>query len=306
MNLPLLLDCDPGHDDAIAIITALRHGELLGVTTVSGNVGLDLTTRNALITTQIVGAEVPVHSGAPRPLVAEPFHAEFIHGKSGLDGPELPSLEREVSGNDAVGYIIDTVRSRQGVWLVAIGPLTNIALALRCAPDIAGRVAGIAIMGGGLSFGNVTAAAEFNILADPEAADIVFSAPLRRVLAPLDLTHQLLLGDEDSARFRETGTAAGAFVADLLGFYSDAYARRFSGRREGPLHDPCAVLAVTHPELFEREAMNVRIELRGEHTRGMTLADRRNVRSDLPRDTEVLTRIDAARARELLLEAVSH
>lgn len=301
----IILDCDPGHDDAIAIIAAARHCELLGITTVSGNAGLQQTTRNALITSQILEIDVPVHSGASRPLVAEPRHAEFIHGKSGLDGPRLPALERSVAGSDAVGFIIDTARSRENVWLVAVGPLTNLALALRSAPDIVERLAGISIMGGGIAFGNVTPAAEFNIIADPEAAAVVFGAPLRRIMAPLDLTHQFLLDEAAGARIREIGSSASRFTADLLDFYSSSYAKAFSGRKEGPLHDPCAVFALTHPQLFERVELNVAVELRGEHTRGMTLADRRGVRGDLRPNTEVLTRIDSQAALELLIDTVA-
>lgn len=301
----IILDCDPGHDDAIAIMAGARYCELLGITTVSGNVDLGRTTRNALTTCQVAGIDVPVHSGAARPLVAEPRHARFIHGESGLDGPHLPPLDRSVASGDAVRFIIDTVRSRDGVWLVAVGPLTNIALALRQAPDIAERLNGISIMGGGLSFGNVTPAAEFNIFADPEAAAVVFDAPVRRILAPLDLTHQLLIDGEAIARFRQNDTRAGRFAADMLDYYCDAYARAFSGRQEGPLHDPCAVLALSHPELFEREELYVTVETRGEHTRGMTLADRRGVRSDLAPNTEVLTRIDADGALELLVSSTA-
>ena len=301
----IILDCDPGHDDAIAIMAAARYCDLLGITTVNGNVGLERTTRNALITCQVAGIDVPVHAGASRPLVAEPRHAQFIHGESGLDGPRLPALERAVASDDAVRFIIDTARSRAGVWLVAVGPLTNVALALRTAPDIAGRLAGISVMGGGIAFGNVTPAAEFNIYADPEAAAVVFEAPLRRVIAPLDLTHQLLIDEGAVARFRGAGTTAASFAADMLDYYTDAYARAFTGRKEGALHDPCAVLALTHPELFEREALYMTVETRGEHTRGMTLADRRGVRSELAANTEVLTRIDAAAALDLLVSSVT-
>ena len=301
----IILDCDPGPDDAIAIMAAARYGELLGITTVSGNVDLERTTRNALITCQVAGVDVPVHAGAARPLVAERRHAQFIHGESGLDGPRLPPLERSGTSDDAVRFIIDTVRSREEVWLVAVGPLTNVALALRSAPDIAGRVAGISIMGGGLAFGNVTPAAEFNIFADPEAAAVVFEAPMRRIMAPLDLTHQLLIDEGAIASFRDAGTVAASFAADMLDYYTDAYARAFTGRKEGALHDPCAVLALTHPELFAREALYVTVETRGEHTRGMTLADRRGVRSELAPNTEVLTQIDAAAALELLITSVA-
>lgn len=301
----MILDCDPGHDDAIAIIVAARFGELLGITTVSGNVDLELTTRNALLTCQIAGIDVPVHSGAARPLVREARHAQFIHGESGLDGPEHPPLKLSVASEEAVRFIVDTVRSRDDVWLVAVGPLTNIALALRSAPDIARRLGGISIMGGGLDFGNVTPAAEFNIFADPEAAAVVFGAPVRRIVAPLDLTHQLLMDQDAIDRFRSTGSAVGRFVADLLDFYGNAYATAFSGRKEGPLHDPCAVLAVTHPELFEREELFVTVETQGELTRGMTLADRRGVRSDLAPNSEVLTRVDPVAALDLLVESMA-
>jgi inosine-uridine nucleoside N-ribohydrolase len=160
-------------------------------------------------------------------------------------------------------------------------------------------------MGGGLAFGNVTPAAEFNILADPEAADVVFRAGVRRVMAPLDLTHQFVIDERAVERIRAVGTETARFAAGLLDFYGGAYARAFSGRKEGPLHDPCAVLALTHPRLFERKELHVAVELRGEHTRGMTLADRRGVRSDLRPNTEVLTRIDADAALEVLVEAVA-
>lgn len=286
-------------------MAAARYCELLGITTVNGNVDLERTTRNALITCQVAGIDVPVHAGAARPLVAEPHHAQFIHGDSGLDGPVLPQLERSSASGDAVRFIIDTVRARDDVWLVAVGPLTNVALALRQAPDIAERLAGISIMGGGISFGNVTPTAEFNIFADPEAAAALFGAPLRRIMAPLDLTHQLLVDEAIIDRFRRTATPAGTFAADMLDFYTDAYARAFTGSKEGALHDPCALLAVSHPELFERQEMYVTVETRGEHTRGMTVADRRGVRSDLQPNTEVLTRIDPAVALDLLVESVS-
>jgi inosine-uridine nucleoside N-ribohydrolase len=306
MNRPaVILDCDPGHDDALAIIIAGCYCELLGITTVSGNVGLDQTTRNALITTQILGLDTPVHAGAARPLVAEPRHAEFIHGASGLDGPALPELNRAAASNDAVRFIIETVRARDDVWLVAVGPLTNVALALRTAPDIAGRLAGISIMGGGLDFGNVTAAAEFNILVDPEAAAAVFEAPVRKLLAPLDATHQFRIDEDAIARIRAVGGEVATFAADLLDFYGDSYARAFSGRKEGPLHDPCAVMSLTHPELFERRELHLQVELRGEHTRGMTLADRRGVRSGERPNCEVITSVEGERALEVLLEAVN-
>ena len=303
----IVLDCDPGHDDALAIAVAGRHTELLGITTVAGNVPLELTTRNALAMAAVLGLDVPVHRGSARPLVAEPRTAEFIHGASGLDGPALPAALPEVASDDAVGFLIDAVRSRPGqVWIVATGPLTNVAKALTEAPDLVEELAGIAIMGGGIPWGNVTPAAEFNILVDPEAADVVFRSGVRLVMAGLNVTHQWMLGPDEIARLRGTGGRVAGFCADLLTFYGEAYARAFSGTPEGPLHDPCAVLALTHPQLFDVVPHHVVVELTGTHTRGMTLADLRGVRRGAPANVEVLTRIDAAAATDLLVATLAH
>ena len=302
----VILDCDPGHDDALAIAVAGRHAELLGITTVAGNVGLPLTTRNALAMRRVLRLDVPVHAGSPRPLVAELRTAEFIHGASGLDGPALPDDLGEPDSRDAVAFIIDTVRGRPGeVWLVATGPLTNVALALRAAPDLAERLAGISLMGGGIPWGNVTPAAEFNVWVDPEAADAVFHSGVRLVMAGLNVTHQWPIGPDERARIRERGGAVSAFCADLLDFYGAAYARAFSGVPAGPLHDPIAVLALTHPDLLESVPRHVVVELTGTHTRGMTLADLRDVGVGAEPNVEVLTRIDAPAATELLVETLA-
>lgn len=301
----IILDCDPGHDDAIAILLAARHTEVLGITTVNGNVGLDLTTHNALITTQLLGIDVPVYKGASAPLVAAPLHAPDIHGETGLGGPELPPLTRRVKGQDAVSFLIDTARGHDDLWLVAVGPLTNIALALSLAPDLASKLKGISVMGGSSSFGNTTPAAEFNILADPEAADIVFSSGAKLFMCGLDLTHQFDLRWEDIATIRNLDNRAAHFVADMIDFFGQTYADRFFGTFTAPLHDPCAVLALTHPELIAFEPRHVAVELRGEHTRGMTVVDERKVRSDLPKNVQVGQHIDRERALEVLLETIS-
>jgi len=302
----IILDCDPGHDDALAIAVAGRHTDLLGITTVAGNVPLPLTTRNALAVVAVLGLDVPVHVGSPRPLVAEPRTAEFIHGASGLDGPPLPEVLPEPASRDAVGFIIDAVRARPGqVWLVATGPLSNVALALRAAPDLADQVAGIALMGGGIPWGNVTPAAEFNVLVDPEAADVVFRSGARLIMVGLNVTHQWKIGPAERERIRAAGGRVAGFCADLLDFYGAAYARAFSGVPAGPLHDPIAVLALTHPELFEVTPYHVVIELTGTHTRGMTVADLRGVRRSAPPNVDVLTRIDAEAATALLVETLS-
>ncbi len=305
MSPAIILDCDPGHDDALAILLAGRTTELIGITVVSGNAPLDKTLRNALVTAQIAGLDVPVHAGAARPLLAEPRHAAFIHGDSGLDGPELPALRREAASADAARFLIDTARARDDVWLVATGPLTNVALALREAPDLAERLRGISLMGGAWGPGNVSAAAEFNILADPEAAAIVFASGARLVMAGLDVTHQFMIDGDRRARLDALGTAAARFAAALLRFYGEAYARAFGGEPQGPLHDPCAVLALTQPELFASEERHVVVETRGQHTRGMTVVDRRGGGSGAAPNTRVLTRIDADAAFAALSAALS-
>lgn len=301
----ILLDCDPGHDDAIALLVAARHTELLGVTTVSGNVDLTRTTRNALATLQIAGVDVPVHAGASQPLVGQPHHAEDIHGETGLAGPTLPPLEREAAGHDGVRFIVDTVRANPGCWLVAVGPLTNVALALRVAPDLRDHLAGISVMGGSTGPGNTTPAAEFNIFADPEAADAVFRSGVRVVMAGLNLTHQYMIEPGTIARIRQQGGPVADFTADLMDFFTAAYGRRAGGAPRGPLHDPCAVFALTHPHLFESEPMHVAVELAGRHTRGMTVVDQRNHRARGEPNVEVLTRIDADGAIELLVDTIA-
>jgi inosine-uridine nucleoside N-ribohydrolase len=305
MRPAIILDCDPGHDDALAILLAGRTTELIGITVVSGNAPLDKTLRNALVTAQIAGLDVPVHAGAARPLLAEPLHAAFIHGDSGLDGPELPALRRVAASADAVRFLIDTARARDDLWLVATGPLTNVALALREAPDLAERLRGISLMGGAWGPGNVSAAAEFNILADPEAAAIVFASGARLVMAGLDVTHQFMIDGDRRARLAALGTDAARFAAALLRFYGEAYARAFGGEPQGPLHDPCAVLALTQPELFTSEERHVVVETRGQHTRGMTVVDRRGGDREATPNTRVLTRIDADAAFAALSAALS-
>lgn len=303
----IILDCDPGHDDALAILLAAQHAELLGVTTVSGNAPLAATTRNALLTLQLGGLDVPVHAGAGAPLGREAAYAPDIHGESGLGGPALPEPTREAASRDAVRFIVDTVRAEGDVWLVAVGPLTNVALALREAPDLAARLAGISVMGGAVGPGNRTPAAEFNIWADPEAADIVFRSGARLVMCGLNLTHQFTLYEADVARIRALGGVVPTFAADLLGFYGRAYADAFLGRVESPLHDPCAVLAVTHPDLLETAPRHVTVETKGHHTRGMTVVDERGRRArdaELP-NAEVAYRIDRDAALELLVQTLA-
>ncbi|MCL4149728.1 UNVERIFIED_CONTAM: hypothetical protein GTU68_007564, partial [Idotea baltica] len=191
----LLVDCDPGHDDAVALVAAAYHGDLVGITTVGGNAPLADVTTNALLTCQLFGIDVEVHAGAARPLVAEPRHAPEVHGVSGFAGSSLPELTRTVTSNSAIDYLIETIRGEEGLWLVPIGPLTNVALAFRQAPDLPDRLAGVSFMGGSATFGNHSAVAEFNVLVDPEAAAVVLGSGARIHMAGLDLTHQFPVDD---------------------------------------------------------------------------------------------------------------
>jgi inosine-uridine nucleoside N-ribohydrolase len=300
----VIVDCDPGHDDVIALVVAARHTRLLGITTVAGNAPLELTTRNAIITRDLVGLDVPVHSGAERPLVAPPRHATSVHGTSGLDGADLPEPSGPADGTDAIGFIIDTCRAHSGVWLVPTGPLTNIALALRAAPDLASRIAGISLMGGG-TFGNRSAAAEFNIWADPEAAAAVFDYGGPLIMSGLDLTHQFLATPARIARVRALPGRLAAILADLFDFFRDRYVSRHEDMGGAAVHDPCAVLALTHSQLFTRTEMHVVVETQGEHTRGMTLIDQRHLRDRPPPNCTLQTGIDADAGIDVVIEAIA-
>ena len=224
----MIIDCDPGHDDAVAIITAAHIADIVGIVTVGGNVDIDLTTHNALVMRDLVGIEAPVHQGSRHPIVAKPRHAAAIHGVSGLDGANLPSPITPLDGTDGVEFIIETCRSEEGLWLVPTGPLTNIGMAFRLAPDLAERIAGVSLMGGG-SFGNRSAVAEFNLWADPHAASIVFdtydsstpgSAAGRLIMAGLDVTHRFQVTPERIERTRAIPGRLAEILAGLFDFFS--------------------------------------------------------------------------------------
>ncbi|MFP6814885.1 MAG: nucleoside hydrolase [Pseudomonadales bacterium] len=304
----MIVDCDPGHDDAVALLLAHAYADVLGVTTVSGNAPLEHTTHNALAVLELLGASTPVHSGAARPLVGEPRHATHVHGEDGLGGASLPVLRSDVAGVDAAGFLIQTTRAYSDVWIVAIGPLTNVALALQRDPSLAERVAGISIMGGSATFGNVTAAAEFNIWADPEAADVVFRSGARVRMCGLNLTDQLRTSDSIIVQLRALGTKRADFVADLFEFLHQRM-RGLIGVGESALHDPCAVFAVTHPQLLGFRTQAVAVELQGVHTRGMTVVDQRGFRraglETEQTNVEVAYELDADRAMVLVLEAIA-
>jgi inosine-uridine nucleoside N-ribohydrolase len=301
----IILDCDPGVDDAMAIITAARWADLVAITTVAGNVSLDHTTGNALRLRDLLAIDVPVHRGADRPLVAEPLYADHVHGATGLGGVELPDPVHGPDSDDAPGALIELTRAEEGLHLVPIGPLTNVATALRADPRLADRVASITLMGGSAhGVGNVTAAAEFNVYADPEAADIVFRSGAPLTMVGLHLTHQVRMGGPHAVECRAMGTAVGDVMADLLEFYA-SFLHSQHRTETGPVHDPCAVLAVTHPGLFGSETRRVTVEVDGVHTRGMTLVDERGAAAEGPPNCQVVYDVDAEAAIALVMQAVA-
>ncbi len=300
----IVLDCDPGHDDVVAIIVAARHTELLGITTVAGNAPLERTTHNACLMRDWLELDTTVHSGAERPLVTEPKFAAFVHGESGLDGADLPEPDRGADSADAVGFIIDTVGDNDDVFLVATGPLTNIALALRSAPDLARRLAGISLMGGG-THGNRTPAAEFNIWADPDAAAIVFGSGVPLTMAGLDVTHQFIVLPERIEQVAALPGHLAAVLTDLFRYFSANYISRHHQIAGAALHDPLAVMALTHPGLFARRPCHVAIETVGRHTAGQTVIDRRGMLDGEPPNCDVLERVDADAAWDVVLDALA-
>ena len=275
----IIIDTDPGQDDAVAILLALACPdalEVLGITCVAGNVPLDLTTINTRIICELAGkADVPVHAGCDRPLGRDLVTAEHVHGRSGLDGPSLPAPTMPLQDKPAVDFIIDTLRERpeNSVTLVAIGPLTNIATAFKNAPDIIVKVQEIVLMGGAhFAQGNVTPVAEFNIHVDPQAAEIVFGAGVPLVMMPLDVTHKALVTRACNAAIRAIGTPVGRAVAELTGFFERYNPERY-GEDGAPLHDPCTIGWLLKPELFKGRRVNVMIETQSELTMGMTVTD---------------------------------
>ena len=230
----MIVDCDPGHDDAVAIVTAAHAADVVGIVTVGGNVDIDRTTYNALVIRDLVGLDAPVHRGAGHPIMSVPRHAPAIHGESGLDGADLPAPVTPLDGVDGVEFIIETCRAEAGLWLVPTGPLTNVGLAFRLAPDLPEQIAGVSLMGGG-SFGNRSAVAEFNIWADPHAAAIVFdtydpgtpgSAAGRLIMAGLDVTHRFQVTPERIERTREI---PGRLAEVLAGLSSSSRGRTWPG-----------------------------------------------------------------------------
>lgn len=303
----IILDCDPGHDDAIAMLLAFGSPEieLVAITTVAGNQTLEKTTRNARAVATVAGMHgVPIAAGADRPMVRDQITAADIHGESGLDGPVLPQPTVELDGRGAVDLIIDLVMASEprSITLVPVGPLTNVATALRREPAIVERVAGVVLMGGGYAHGNTTAAAEFNVLADPEAAHVVFRAGWPVTMVGLDVTHQALATPDVVERIRSVGTGPARFVVELLEFFGSTY-RSVEAMPAPPVHDPCAVARVIDAAVVQVRPAHVEVELTGTHTTGMTVTDFLG-RGGVALDAEVATELDRDRFWDLVVEAL--
>jgi inosine-uridine nucleoside N-ribohydrolase len=276
VTTPILIDCDPGHDDAIALLLAAASPELelVGVTTVAGNQTIEKTTENALKVLELAGADVPVAAGASAPLVRAASVAAHVHGASGLDGPELPSPRRSAVTGHAVEFMAERIRERQGaLTLVPTGPLTNVALLLALAPDA--RPERIVLMGGSVGEGNRTPAAEFNVWADPEAARRVFESGIDVTMIGLDVTHRAYVTAEETELLRAAGRV-GAVTAELLDFYALWHRRSYPDLAGSPLHDPVAVAHVLDPRLVEVRAAAVEVDCGWEQGRGRTNVDWRN------------------------------
>jgi inosine-uridine nucleoside N-ribohydrolase len=307
MTIPVLIDCDPGHDDAIAILLALASPEidLLGITTVAGNSILPNTTINALKVLELTKrTDVPVAAGAARPLYRELRTAAHVHGATGLDGPKLPTPTLRPAPVHAVDFLAEKILSCSSpVTLIPVGPLTNIALLLNRYPEVTSNVTRIVSMGGAYQVGNVTPAAEFNIYVDPEAAHRVYHSGVPVTMIGLEVTHKALLNFEDANRLRDMGVA-GRFVAELLDYYITNYPRRFEGVRAAPIHDAVAVAHVLWPDLVQTTECYVTIETQSDLCRGRTVADVWHA-TENPANASVGVGVDGERFSRLLIERIA-
>ncbi|HAZ33949.1 MAG TPA: ribonucleoside hydrolase [Acidimicrobiaceae bacterium] len=300
----IILDCDPGHDDAVAIVVAAHTCELLGITTVAGNAPLDRTTHNARVLRHMLDLDVEVHSGAGRPMVVEPAFAGYVHGESGLDGADLPEPTRPLDGTDGIQFLIETARSNPGCHLVVTGPMTNIALALRSDPSLGDLIAGISFMGGG-TFGNRTAMSEFNFWADPHAAAVVVNSGLPLIMAGLDVTHQFQATAPRIEQVKAIDGQLAHVLSGLFDFFSANYSSRHDDMEGAAVHDPLAVLALSHRQLFESEERFVDVVIDGNHTRGMTVVDQRTLIDRPAANCTVLTKVDADAAWDVAAAAIT-
>lgn len=305
----IILDCDPGHDDAVAILLALGNPEidLIGVTTVGGNQSLDKVTYNARAVLEKAHAtHIPVHAGCDRPILRSQEVAASIHGESGLDGVELPVPTRPLEDMHAVNYIIKTIMESdpQTITLVPTGPLTNIARACRLEPRIVERVKEVVLMGGGYHRGNWSAVAEFNIKVDPEAAHIVFNEPWPLTMVGLDLTHQALCTPAVQKRIEEIDTPLAHFVSGLMDSFRKAYQDN-QDFQDPPVHDPCTIAYLIDSAVVQTRRCPLDVEIHSELTLGMTVADLRGPEpSAKDCHTQVATKLDFDKFWDLVTDAI--
>ena len=309
MARPIIIDTDPGQDDAVAILVALAAPELdiVGITTVAGNVPQPLVTTNALKLCELVGRiDVPVYAGADQPLERELYTAEYVHGPTGIDGADLPAPVTTAAGKGAVEFIIESCLAAgdDGITLCPVGPLTNIASAIAREPTIIPKIREIALMGGGFfQGGNTTPVAEFNIYVDPHAAAIVFRSGVPITMFPLDVTHKALILPDDLDRIRSIGTPVGDAVAGMLDFYERHDVEKY-GIPGGPLHDPCVVAYLIDPSLFTGKACRVDVETDSELTIGQTVVDWWGVTGSTP-NAMVMSEVDRQGFVDLVVEHIA-
>ena len=304
MTTPIIIDCDPGHDDAVALLLAVASPEidLLAVTTCFGNCALEDATRNALQVLDLAGAAaIPVAAGAAGPLRGDPALGNYVHGASGLDGPELPPPSREADPAGALPLLVRTLEAAaEPVTLVVTGPMTNAARLLTERPELGARIAEIVFMGGSTERGNHTPSAEFNTYADPEALDAVIRSGVPLRMVGLNLTHQALATPEVVARMRAARTPAGRVCAAWMGFFGDSYQRVWEFDAP-PVHDPCTVAALISPSLVEWREAFLAVELEGRWTRGETVVDFHRRYADREPNARVAVALDAPRFWDLVL-----
>lgn len=308
MALPIILDCDPGHDDAIAIVLALASPELdvKAITSSAGNQTPEKTLRNVLrMLTLLQRQDIPVAGGARKPLMRELIIADNVHGESGLDGPALPEPDFAPQSCTAVELMAKTLReSPQPVTIVATGPQTNVALLLNSHPELHDKIARIVMMGGAMVLGNWQPAAEFNIYVDPEAAEIVFQSGIPVVMAGLDVTHRAQIHGLDIERFRQLGNPVATIVAELLDFFMEYHKDAKWGFTGAPLHDPCTIAWLLKPELFTSVERWVGVETQGKYIQGMTVVDYYFLTGNQP-NTTVLLDVDREGFVDLLAERLA-
>lgn len=310
MSENVIIDTDPGQDDAVAILLALASPEeinLLGLTAVAGNVPLNLTVKNARTICELAKMKnISIFKGCEKPLKRNLVTAEHVHGKTGLDGIILPEPTMPIKESHAVDFIIETIREnpRHAITICALGPLTNIAMALEKAPDIAIKIKQIILMGGAyFEVGNITPSAEFNIYVDPEAAKIVFNSGVKLIILPLDVTHKALISEDRVNAFKKIGTPVAKAVSEWTNFF-ERFDKEKYGSVGAPLHDPCVIAYLLDPSIFSGRYINVEIETESDLTRGMTVADWWRVTDRKP-NALFIGNLDPDRFFKLLTERLS-